>query len=85
MSLTSTVFVIRRTILSWFIYLFLKGFAKAIFYFRRADSYAECNVLITSKEANTCDGEKMQVLCLLEITGTKNMLEILKSQLCKNI
>ena len=78
MSLTITLLVLRRTILSWVIYLLVKRFAKTIFYFLREDSYAECNVLTTGKEVNLGDGEEMQVSCLLENTGTKNMLEILK-------
>ena len=56
-------------------------FAKKIFYFLRANRYAECKVTITGKEVNLCDGEGMQVPCLLKISRTKNMLQIL----CKNI
>ena len=52
-----------------------------IFCFRRADRYAECKVLITSKEVDLSDWEGMQVPCLLKNSGTKNMLQIL----CKNI
>ena len=56
-------------------------FAKMVFYFLRADRYAECKVIITGKEVNLGDGEGMQVPYLLKISGTKNMLQIL----CKNI
>ena len=59
-------------------------FAKTIFYFLRADSYAECNVKITGKAVNLGDGEGMKVPCLLNIVGRKDMLEILKQELCKN-
>ena len=52
-----------------------------IFYFLRADRYAERKVLITGKEVNIGDGEGMQVPSLLKLSGTKNMLKIL----CKNI
>ena len=52
-----------------------------IFYFLRADRYAECKVIITGKEVNLGDAEAMQVPCLLKTSGTKNMLQIL----CKNI
>ena len=52
-----------------------------IFYFLRANRSAECKVVITGKEFNLGDGEAMQVPCLLKISGTKNMLQIL----CKNI
>ena len=54
-------------------------FAKIIFYFFRADRYAECKVIITGNEVNLGDGEGMQMPCL--ISGTKNMLQIL----CRNI
>ena len=56
-------------------------FPKMIFYFFRADRYAECKVIITGKEVNLGDGEGMQVPCLLKISETKNMFQIL----CKNI
>ena len=56
-------------------------FAKMIFYFLRADRYTECKVIITGKEVNLSDGQGMQVPCLLKVSGTKNMLQIL----CKNI
>ena len=53
-------------------------FTKMTFYFLRADKYAECKVMITGKEVNLGDGEGMhQVLCLLKISGEKNMLQIL--------
>ena len=52
-----------------------------MFYFLKAYRYAECKVIITDKEFNLGDGEGMQVPCLLKISGTKNMLQIL----CKNI
>ena len=56
-------------------------FAKMIFYFLRADRYAECKVIITSKEVNLGNGKGMQLPCLLNISGTKNILQVL----CKNI
>ena len=56
-------------------------FARMIFYFLRADRYAECKVIITGKEVNLGDREGMQVPCLLKISGTKNMLQII----CKSI
>ena len=40
-------------------------FAKMVFYFLRADKYAEFKVTITGKEVNLRDGEGMQVPCLL--------------------
>ena len=56
-------------------------FAKMIFYFLRAKKYVECIVIITGKEVNLGVGKGMQVPCLLNIFGTKNMLQIL----CKSI
>ena len=56
-------------------------FAKMIFYFLRADRYAECKVIITGKEVNFGNGKGMQLTCLLNISGTKNILQVL----CKNI
>ena len=58
-----------------------RRYSKMIFYFLRADRYAERKVLITGKEVNIGDGEGMQVPSLLKLSGTKNMLKIL----CKNI
>ena len=43
-----------------------------IFYFLRADKYAECKVIIPGKEVNLGAGEGMQVPCLLKISGTKD-------------
>ena len=56
-------------------------FTKMIFYFLRAERYAECKAIRTGKDVNLIDGEGMQVPCLLKISGTENMLQIL----CKNI
>ena len=55
-------------------------FAKKICYFLRTDRYTECKVIITGKEVKLGDGEGMQVPCLLNIFGTKNMLQII---ICK--
>ena len=56
-------------------------FAKMIFHFLRGDKYAEYKVIITEEEVNLGDDERMPVPCLLRISGTKNMLQIL----CKGI
>ena len=42
-----------------------------IFYFLRADKYAECKAIINPKEVNLSDGEGMQVPCLLNTSGQK--------------
>ena len=52
-------------------------FTKMIFYFPGVDKYAKCKVIITRKKVNLGDGEGMQLPCLLKISGTKIMLQIL--------
>ena len=49
-------------------------FAKAIFYFLRADPYRKCNITVTGKAVNLGDGDGMQV------PRQKSMVEILKRQ-----
>ena len=56
-------------------------FAKMIFYFLRADQDAEFQVVITGKEVNLSDVDRMQVPCKLKISGPRKMMKIL----CKNI
>ena len=34
-------------------------FAKTIFYFLHADSYGKCNITVTGKTVNLCDGDGM--------------------------
>ena len=43
--------------------------AKLTFYFFRADSYANCNIVIAEREVNIGNREGMQVLCLLKTVG----------------
>ena len=57
-------------------------FMKLIFCFLRADSYANCHVGITEKEVNPGDDEGMQMPCLLKFSETKQMLDILKREVC---
>ena len=54
---------------------------KMIFYFLRADQYAECKFIITGKEVSLGDGDGIQVIYKLKISGPRQMVEIL----CKNI
>ena len=54
-----------------------RRFTKTIFYFLRADKYAECKVIITGKDVNLGDGEGMQEPFLLKISRTKTMSQIL--------
>ena len=48
-----------------------RKFAKMVFYFLRADQDAECEVVITGKEVNLGDGNRMPVSCKLKIPGPK--------------
>ena len=59
-------------------------FVNPILYFLHEDSYSEYNIIITSKQVNLGYGEKIQVACLVTISGTKDMLEVSKSELCRN-
>ena len=56
-------------------------FVKMIFDFLTADQDAECKVVMTGKEVNLGDGDRMQVRCKLKISSPRKMVEIL----CKNI
>ena len=52
-------------------------FAKMMFYFHRGEKYAEYKVMITGKEVNISNYERMQVSCFSKIPEAKNMLQIL--------
>ena len=56
-------------------------FAKAVFYFLRADEYGSCNVLIKGKPVNLGDGDGMQVSCTLNFVGRKKFICILQKAL----
>ena len=47
-----------------------------IFYFLHADLYAKCVVVVTGKAVNLGDGDRMQVPCMLKITGLKKLIDI---------
>ena len=53
-------------------------FAKTIFYFLRADPYGKCKIIVTGKPINRGDGDGMQVPCLLQLSGQRHIIEILK-------
>ena len=55
-------------------------FAKTIFYFLCADPYGKCKITVTGKAVNLGDGNGMQVPCILQLSGQKSMVEILKQQ-----
>ena len=48
-----------------------------LFYFLRGEKYAEYKVMITGKEVNLSNYERMQVSCFSKIPEAKNMLQIL--------
>ena len=55
-------------------------FLKIFFYFLCADPYWKCNITVTEKAVNLGDGDRMQVPCILHLSGQKSMVEILKQQ-----
>ena len=56
-------------------------FAKAVFYFFRADEYRSCNVLIKGKLVNLGDGDLVQVSCTLNFVGRNKFIFILQKTL----
>ena len=68
--------VVEHLLLRW-----SREFAKAIFYFLRADEWSECKVIVTAKPVNCGDGDGTQVPCLLNFHGQKSLIGILKQQL----
>ena len=46
-------------------------FAKMLFYFLRGEKYAEYKVMITGKEVNLSNYERMQVSCFSKIPWSK--------------
>ena len=58
-------------------------FAKTIFYLLKNDPCAVCNVYVSGKAVNLGDGDGMQVPCTLGLISKKEMINILKHELCK--
>ena len=58
-------------------------FTKTIFYFLRSDTYCNCYAEGSGKRCNLKDGEGLQVLCKIIITGQKEYVNILKHELQK--
>ena len=56
-------------------------FAKTIFCILGADPYRKYNITVTGKAVNLADGDRMQVPCILHLSGQKFVVEILKQQM----
>ena len=55
-------------------------FAKTIFYYLRSHPEAKCTAKVTGKRFNLGDGEGLQVTCILQFTGQRKFISILKEQ-----
>ena len=58
--------------------------AKTMFYFLRADDQCSCVVVIRGKPVNLGGREGMSVPCILEFSGKKDFIDVLKSQISKS-
>ena len=55
-------------------------FAKTIFYYLRSHPQANCTAKVTGKRFNLGDGEGLQVSCILQFTGERKFISVLKEQ-----
>ena len=55
-------------------------FAKAIFYYLRSHPQANCAAKVTGKKIYLGDGEGLQVPFILQITGERKFISVLKKQ-----
>ena len=55
-------------------------FAKTIFYYLRSHPQANCTAKLTGKIFNLGDGEGLQVPCILQFTGERKFISVLKEQ-----
>ena len=55
-------------------------FAKAIFCYLRSHLQANCTAKVIGKRFNLGDGEDLQVPCILQFTGERKFISILKKQ-----
>ena len=58
-------------------------FGKTLFYFLRSDPYSKCHAKITWKRCNLGDGDGLQLLCILYISGRAEFMSILQKELVK--
>ena len=56
-------------------------FAKTIFYYSRSHPQANCTAKVTGKRFNLGDGKGLQVPCILQFTGERKFISVLKEQL----
>ena len=55
-------------------------FAKTMFYYLRSHPQANYTAKVTGKRFNICDGEGLQVPCILQFTGERKFISVLKEQ-----
>ena len=58
-------------------------FAKTIFYFLRSDAYSSAWAKVAGKRCSLVDGEGMQVLCKLNLSGQPKFVSLLRKELMK--
>ena len=55
-------------------------FAKTMVYCLRSHPQANCTAKVTGKRFNLGDGEGLQVSCILQFTGERKFISVLKEQ-----
>ena len=55
-------------------------FGKTKFYYLRSHPQANCTAKVTGKGFNLGDGESLQVSCILQFTGERKFISVLKEQ-----
>ena len=55
-------------------------FAKTVFYYLRSHPQANCTAKATGKRFNFGDGESLRVPCVLQFTGERKFISVLKEQ-----
>ena len=57
-----------------------RRFAKIIFYYLRGHPEASCRVKVTDKRLALGDGKGLRVSCILQFTGERKFVSVLKEQ-----
>ena len=57
-----------------------RRFAKTIFYYLRSHPRENCTAKVTGKRFNLGDDGGLQVSCILQFTGERNFISVLKEQ-----
>ena len=55
-------------------------FANTIFYYLQSHSQANCTAKVTGERFNLGDGEGLQVPCILQYSGERKFISVLKEQ-----